>query len=94
MRGAPGDQYLEPVDPLASGLESSARPRGRFENVGPQGAGGEQPDVPARVNASDLLVRVDEHDRGDDRDEPEFVQRTRGEDELDEPALHVEDPGP
>ena len=87
--GRPADRDGEPPKTLARDLQLAVRPLAGFEHQRPVGTACERANEPARVDAADLLVAVHEHDRGDRRSQPELVQRTQREHDLDQPALHV-----
>ena len=86
----PGDLDREHTDPLARRLQAPGRPERRLEDESTSGRGGKALDVGTGLDAADLLVAVDQHDRGQARVQIVLAQRSEREQHLHQPALHVE----
>ena len=79
----------EAAEPLAGDLQLAVGAFSGLEHERSLGPACESPDVPGRVAAAGLLVRVHEHDGRHGRSEPELVERSKGEHDLHQAALHV-----
>lgn len=93
MGGAAVDDDGEVGQPLAGGLQLAFRPGGRLEDERAGRFPRQLLDDRPRLDAADLLVGVDEKDRGERRLQPQLAQGHQGVDALHQTALHVEAAG-
>ena len=92
--GAPPHRDPEAPDPLARGLEPPLRTQRRLQHEDPAHPAGQAADAVRRLQAAQLLVRVDEEGRRQRRLQAQVAERPKREDPLHQARLHVVGAGP